>query len=311
MSGRTLLCRPCLRLRELPVNNRGTVAKAPKRVEQLGPALRFDDQIGKQWILTYHEILASGTQYLYGVTQAQFRGHLSLLASAAPRPSPGRPSPLITFDDGHRSNFERAFPLLEQFGLKATFFLVAGCIGKIDKYLLWSQARQMVAAGHRIESHGWSHRLLTQCSPSDLEEELIRSKHELEDRLGVEVAAISAPGGRWNDRVVEACARAGYRYLFHSNPWVPAGPWHGLHLQGRQMVTGRMGPNDLQKLLQVAGARRLYLRCRYGAKERVRVILGDRLYHKFWCWVAHWKPGEGVELEVDTLPNNGRKSRYL
>jgi len=272
------------------------------------PAPSFHDRITEQWIWTYHEILPAGSQYLYGVTQAQFREHLSLLASAAPQSSPEKQSPLITFDDGHRSNFEQAFPLLEQFGLKAIFFLVAGCVGKIDKYLLWDQARQMVAAGHRVESHGWSHRLLTQCSPSDLEQEVARSKHELEDRLGVEVAAISAPGGRWDDRVVEACARAGYRYLYHSNPWIPADSRQGLHLQGRHMVTGRMGPKDLQKLAQIGGARRLYFRCRYGAKEQVRVMLGDRLYHKFWSWVAKPNSEEGMELDVDSLSKNKRES---
>jgi peptidoglycan/xylan/chitin deacetylase (PgdA/CDA1 family) len=300
------------------VNNREIVTNVPESMGQLdlqdnsmaGPAHSFDDQMGEKWILTYHEILTSGSQYLYGVTQAQFREHLSLLASAIPQSSPDRQSPLITFDDGHRSNFAQAFPLLEQFGLKATFFVVAGCIGSSGKYLSWDQARQMVAAGHRIESHGWFHRLLTQCSPNDLEQELVRSKHEIEDRLGVEVVAISAPGGRWDDRVVEACARAGYKYLFHSNPWVPAVSREGLHLQGRHMVTGRMGPKELEKL-EVGGARRLVFRCKYEAKERVRVMLGDRLYHKFWCWMANWKPGEGVELEVDTLPKNKPESGHL
>lgn len=300
------------------MNNRVILTNGPESMGQLdwpkhsmgGSAYSFDQQIGEQSIFTYHEIQPSGSQYLYRVTQAQFQEHLSLLASSASRPSSGGQSPLITFDDGHRSNFEQAFPLLEQFGLKAIFFVLAGCVGRIDKYLSWDQARQMVAAGHCVQSHGWSHRLLTQCDPSDLEQELTRSKHELEDRLGAGVVAISAPGGRWDDRVVEACARAGYRYLFHSNPWVPAGPRQGLHLQGRHMVTCRMGPKELQKLVQVGKGRRLYFRCRYKAKERVRVMLGDRLYHKFWCWVANWKPGEGMELEVDTLPNNKRESRH-
>jgi peptidoglycan/xylan/chitin deacetylase (PgdA/CDA1 family) len=270
----------------------------------------FDEGIGEQWIWTYHEIFPTGSQYRYGVTQAQFREHLALLASATPQSSE-RKSPLITFDDGHRSNFEQAFPLLEQFGLKATFFLVAGCVGNVDKYLLWDQAREMVAAGHRIESHGWAHRLLTQCNPRDLEQEVARSKSELEDRLGVEVTAISAPGGRWDDRVVEACARAGYKYLFHSNPWVPAKSRAGLHLQGRHMVTGRMGPGDMRKLAQVGGARRLYFRCRYGAKEQVRVLLGDRLYHKIWSWVANPNSEEGMELAVDSLPKQKRESWNL
>ena len=300
------------------MNNRVTLTNDPESIGQLDwsnhsmavSASPFDHPIGKQSVLTYHEIRPSGSPYLYGVTQAQFEKHLSLLASPAPRPSSGGQSALITFDDGHRSNFEQAFPLLEQSGLKAVFFVLAGCVGRIDKYLLWSQARQMVAAGHRVQSHGWSHRLLTQCSPNDLEQELTRSKHELEERLGVEVVAISAPGGRWNDRVVDACARAGYKYLYHSNPWVPVSSRRGIQLQGRHMVTRQMGPKELQRLLQPGEGRELYSRFRHGAKERVRAMLGDRLYHKFWCWLANWSPGEGLELEVDTLANDKREPRH-
>lgn len=261
------------------------------------------DQIEEQSVLTYHEILPLGSQYLYGVTQAQFQEHLSLLALSASRPSSGRHLPLIAFDDGHRSNFEQAFPLLEQFGLKAIFFVLAGCVERGDKYLSWKQARQMVAAGHRVQSHGWSHRLLTQCGPSDLEQELTWSKHELEDHLGVEVVAISAPGGRWNDRVVDACARAGYKYLYHSNPWLPASFRRGIRLQGRHMVTRVMGPKELQRLIQPGELRQFYFRFLYGAKEQVRIMLGDRLYHKLWCRLANWSAGEGSELEVDTPSN--------
>src|SRR5438132_4067541 len=96
-------------------------------------ASSFDHQIGEQTVLTYHEIRPSGSPYLYGVTQAQFQEHLSLLASSASWPSSGGQSPLMTFDDGHRSNFEQAFPLLEQFGLRATFFVLVGRVGGTDK----------------------------------------------------------------------------------------------------------------------------------------------------------------------------------
>jgi len=276
-----------------------------------GPAGASAAKRGRICVLTYHEILPAPSQYLYRVTSAQFQTHLSLFSSGILPAVSREHAPLITFDDGHRSNFERALPLLEQFGLKATFFVLAGCVGGTDKYISWDQARQIVAAGHRVESHGWSHRLLTQCSHDDLEEELVRSKRELEDRLGAQVSAISAPGGRWDDRVVDACGRAGYKYLFHSNPWPPAETREGVQLQGRHMVTGRMGPKELRRLIEPDEGRRLYFRFRYGAKERVRKMLGDRVYHKFWCWLANWSPGEGMEVEIDGDGKPERQSRIV
>jgi hypothetical protein len=115
------------------VNNRVILANGPQSMGQpdlpnhsmAGSAYPFDDQIEGRSVLTYHEILPSRSQYLYRVSQAPFQEHLSLLASSVSRPSSGEQSTLITFGDGHRSNFEQAFPLLEQFGMKAEFLLMA------------------------------------------------------------------------------------------------------------------------------------------------------------------------------------------
>jgi peptidoglycan/xylan/chitin deacetylase (PgdA/CDA1 family) len=257
-----------------------------------------DAQVGERCVLTYHEILPSASEYLYRVSPAQFQEHLAFFASLALRTASAIQPPLITFDDGHRSNFEQAFPLLEQFGLKATFFVVVGAIDNNDRYITWKQARKLVAAGHSVESHGWSHRILTQCNPSDLHQELIQSKQELENRLGEQVVAISAPGGRWDERVVDVCSRAGYKYLFHSNPWVPASRQKNICLQGRHMVMKRMGSTELQKLLQPGEGQQLYSLIRHKTKERARRILGDQLYHKVWCWLANWKPEEGMEVQI-------------
>ncbi|MBN2292956.1 MAG: polysaccharide deacetylase family protein [Pirellulales bacterium] len=44
------------------------------------------------------------------------------------RRTPPRRAIAITFDDGFRDNFEIAAPILEKFGLRATFYITAGCV---------------------------------------------------------------------------------------------------------------------------------------------------------------------------------------
>jgi peptidoglycan/xylan/chitin deacetylase (PgdA/CDA1 family) len=259
-------------------------------------------------VVTYHEILPEDSTYLYRVTSSAFYNHLAYFSLARENSLAGA-VPKITFDDGHRSNYENSFPILERFRAKATFFVLAGQLGSNENYISWEQAREMAAAGHQIASHGWSHRTLTQCNPSDLVREVSDSKREIEDRLGIDVDSLSVPGGRWNFRVADACACAGYKYLFHSNPWAPTGIRSGLHLQGRHMVTSRMDSQALRKLLQIGGAERQLLRAKYAAKEQVRQLLGDQLYHKLWCWMANWSPGEGMELEVDGDVNSNGDSK--
>ena len=52
----------------------------------------------------------------------------------AERPWPER-ALLVTFDDGYRDNYTQAFPILKEFGLPATIFLVTGHIGRAE--ILW------------------------------------------------------------------------------------------------------------------------------------------------------------------------------
>ena len=250
------------------------------------------------FLLAYHEIASSASRYRYGVNRTQFQEHTEWLASLAAGQGAGARATEITFDDGHRSNFEVAMPLLKRTGLRAIFFVLAGRIGTTDGFMTWDQARELAAAGHPVQSHGWSHRLLTQCDARELEDELVRSKRTLEDRLGIAVDSISAPGGRWNQRVVAACARAGYTRLFHSNPWALPCYLQGVRVQGRLMVTGTMTADILRRQAQASEIRRKYLLTKYQAKECVRSLLGERLYHRLWSRLANFDPQDGMEVQV-------------
>lgn len=66
---------------------------------------------------------------------------------------------LITFDDGYRSNFVHAYPILERLGLKAVIFMVTGLAGERDgelEYLSWEELQAMERSGV-IEVQGHTH----------------------------------------------------------------------------------------------------------------------------------------------------------
>jgi peptidoglycan/xylan/chitin deacetylase (PgdA/CDA1 family) len=287
----------------------GSPVTTKQIVQEIGEPEPVGARVERSCVFTYHEILPTDSAYLYRVTTSSFENHLSLIRSVLIKNVLNYAAPRFTFDDGHRSNYENAFPILERFGVKVNFFILAGRVGSNADYISWRQAQEIATAGHCVGSHGWSHRMLTQCSSDELERELGGSKCEIEDRLGVQVDSISVPGGRWNERIVDACARAGYRYLFHSNPWLPTNRRSGVTIQGRTMVTRRMDSRRLQKLMQLNGLEREYLRMIYATKESVRLLLGDRLYHMLWCWAADWRAGDGPEVEVDERANINREPK--
>src|SRR5262245_10488047 len=65
----------------------------------------------------------------------------------------------ITFDDGYVDNYLHAFPVLQEFGFKATFFVI---VNKIDspEFMNWSQLREMQGCGMSIQSNTLNHAAL-------------------------------------------------------------------------------------------------------------------------------------------------------
>jgi hypothetical protein len=74
------------------------------------------------------------------------------------------------------------------------------------------------------------------CSRGVLREEWGRSRRELEDVLGEEVATASIPGGAYSSAVARAAAAEGYRALFTSEPVLRSGAVAGCRLLGRFTV---------------------------------------------------------------------------
>jgi peptidoglycan/xylan/chitin deacetylase (PgdA/CDA1 family) len=182
--------------------------------------------------------------------------------------------------------------------VKATFFVTVGWTGVAQDYMSWEQLAELIALGHCVQTHGWSHRFLTSCAGAELEEELRRPRLALEDRLGVAVDSLSFPGGRWNRRVLEACRSAGYTAAFTSDPWPLEREVGGMRLVGRVGVTRSTTPARLLRLREDGGRPGLPERLRHGATRALQGLLGDALYHRLWCLWAGWDP----ELEGRLIP---------
>lgn len=137
---------------------------------------------------------------------------------------------VVTFDDGFRNQLENGCDLLDEAGIRATFFLITDLVGasaaEVERIcrerlhlprpvapLSWDDARELVRRGHEIGSHTRSHPDLASLADGALSVELAGSRAILEEQLGVPVAHLSAPYGdpaRFSDRVSAAARRAGY-----------------------------------------------------------------------------------------------------
>jgi peptidoglycan/xylan/chitin deacetylase (PgdA/CDA1 family) len=234
-------------------------------------------------ILAYHEI-APEVNNAYSITCADMNEHLRFIAQCGDAGILG-----LTFDDGEESQYRYSLPLLEKHRLKGRFFVNVGFVGQsktikgwTQHFMNWSQLKDLVRLGHSVQSHGWSHEFLTACSPRELKQQLLRSKQTLEDRLGTSVESISAPGGRWNSRVLQGCREAGYKILFTSDPWASSKVRDGITVRGRYIVLSNTTVAALQKLVKVGGVQLLSLQLHGQLKASARALLGEKTYHRLW-----------------------------
>ena len=119
-----------------------------------------------------------------------------------PTPAPHGAVVSFTFDDGWISQATVAQPLLEQFGYRATFYLLSGSLD-VFPYLSVTQAASLHDTGHEVGSHTISHPHLPQLSTDELRRELATSRVDLEAAIGVPVTHFASPYGETDARVLD------------------------------------------------------------------------------------------------------------
>jgi polysaccharide deacetylase family protein (PEP-CTERM system associated) len=84
-------------------------------------------------------------------------------------------------------NVDRVLAVLDDFGVKGTFF-VQGRVAETFPRLV----EHLVAEGHEIQSHGYSHRPLYEMDRKELRQEVERARKTVEDASGTRVTAFRA-----------------------------------------------------------------------------------------------------------------------
>jgi len=130
---------------------------------------------------------------------------------------------VITFDDGYRSNYDLAYPLLRKYGMAATINVIGVTVGAetykdtgvpIIPHFSFDEAREMVKSGlidiqshsydmHNVEQLDADYRQGVCMKPGESEEEYIaafrsdfeRSRKEIEEKTGARVIAYAYPNG--------------------------------------------------------------------------------------------------------------------
>ena len=101
------------------------------------------------------------------------------------------PFAAITFDDGpHGVQTPRLLKMLKERGIRSTFFVVGQCVADNPEI-----ARQIVAEGHEVASHSWSHPLLSKMGEEGVRDQLQRTHDVIRQETGVAPTLMRPPFG--------------------------------------------------------------------------------------------------------------------
>ncbi len=131
-------------------------------------------------------------------------------------------------------NAERVLALLDEAGVRATFFVLGWCAERLPGLV-----KRIAEAGHEIASHGYSHLMITEQEPEEFRSDVRRAKALLEDLSGQPVLGYRAPTFSITERTlwaVDILAEEGYAYdssifpIRHDRYGIPTAPRH-LHVR--------------------------------------------------------------------------------
>ena len=192
-------------------------------------ALLFFDNRNAVPVLNYHQIndteknsltvnteqFAAQMKYLHdaGYTTITMTDMLNAWDNGAPLPD--RPV-IITFDDGYMDNYRHAFPILKQYGHKATVFIVTDYVNTYPNYITWDNAREMLQSGViDIGSHTLSHQDLTRLqSEEEIRFQLFGSRQAIAWHLKKDADFLAYPAGRFSEKIAALTQEAGYKAAF-------------------------------------------------------------------------------------------------
>ncbi len=211
------------------------------------------DQTAQTIIFCYHRLVPKIHTSWTEITPAAFEGQMKMLKDRGitvislqdylawrrgEKNIPAR-SAVITFDDGWKSQYEVAWPIMKKYGYTFTMFIytegVAGGTLGGGQAITWEQLAEMRDSGIDIQAHSATHQDLRENQPimvigpdrkrakkrltgaeyeAWLQNEMVKSKELLEQRLAIKVNCFAVPLGKYNDHVREVARNAGYEALF-------------------------------------------------------------------------------------------------
>jgi hypothetical protein len=155
----------------------------------------------------------------------------------------------LSYDDG-RTHDRRLVEILNQYGIRGTFHLNSGSLGKPGK--VTKEEVKALYAGHEVSAHSVTHPFLELTSRERVVMEIMDDRRSLEEIVGYPVRGMSYPFGTYNQSIVDMLPTLGIQYArtvnSHGTFAIPENPllWNPTchHKTMHQYVESFLSPSE-------------------------------------------------------------------
>jgi peptidoglycan/xylan/chitin deacetylase (PgdA/CDA1 family) len=169
-----------------------------------------------------------------------------------------KPKAVITFDDGYKSIYTNAFPIMEKLGLTATIFILGTPkkrnINTLDNKLPMMNYKQI----NKLASNGWSigyhtatHPRLNSLDHETLRHEILETKNAIEKDLGMNIYYFAYPMGIYNQEILDIIKLSMYSHAFTVDGG--SAKTNSNFLINRLPIEGKININQFKSLLSTFG----------------------------------------------------------
>ncbi|MDP8903885.1 MAG: polysaccharide deacetylase family protein [Chloroflexota bacterium] len=150
---------------------------------------------------------------------------------------------VVSIDDSEVNGYRVAAPILERLRMRGSYFVLPGYAGRTGS-LTFRQMRDLVARGHAIGNHSWTHRDLRGLTSSALFKQVEYAQRTLADRLGFRPRTFAYPYATYDSAAIKRVADSGFDLAFTAGPGATLSSDAPL-LAPRIFVSRRLSPSDL------------------------------------------------------------------
>ena len=182
--------------------------------------------MSKLTILYYHEVVPNGEGASYQkIEEKKFEeqmkyladnGYTSMFFSELSNKLPKKPV-IISFDDGFKSVYQKAYPIMQKYGIKGNVYLPTAYVGEDEHFMTWEEVKDLTENGFEMQAHTHNHVDVRTLNNKTIDAQTKKVNEILKEHLDFTPNAVCLPFGTYDKKSIKLLKKEGsYKYILGS-----------------------------------------------------------------------------------------------